>query len=184
MGTLTRSTETIRSQSDLAIQPLPQRPVIAIDPGNEYSALVVWNGESIDLMRYAPNQDIIDLLYSWRHGPRIVPLVIEQIASYGMAVGETTFETVFWSGRFAEAYGMDRVGRMKRLEVKIHLCHDSRAKDGNIRQAILDRFGGKEKAIGKKATPGPLYGVSGDLWAALAVALTWHDIEKVVPHVL
>lgn len=34
---------------------------------------------------------------------------------------------------------------------------------------------GKEKAIGKKATPGPLYGVVGDEWAALAVAVTWWD---------
>ncbi len=75
----------------------------------------------------------------------------------------------------AEAYGADRVARIKRLEVKIHLCHDSRAKDANIRQAILDRFGGKEKAIGRMATPGPLMGVSGDLWAALAVAITFWD---------
>lgn len=151
--------------------------IIAIDPGNVESALIVWSGECIDVMRYGPNEDILDLLRKWRTGPRIVPLVIEQIASYGMAVGETTFETVFWSGRFAEAYGMDRVHRMKRLAVKLHLCHDSRAKDQNIRQAIIDRFGGKDRAIGKKATPGPLLGVSGDLWAALAVALTWHDLN-------
>lgn len=149
--------------------------VVAIDPGNEKSALVVWDGEKIDMMRYSPNEDLIVWLRAWHAGPRIVPLVIEQITSYGMAVGETIFETVFWSGRFAEAYGMDRVHRVKRLEVKTHLCHDSRAKDANIRQAIIDRFGGKDKAIGKKATPGPLFGVSGDLWAALAVAITWYD---------
>lgn len=156
---------------------------IAIDPGNEESALVVWGGQRIDVMRYAPNEDILALLRTWRVGPRIVPLVIEQIASYGMAVGETTFETVFWSGRFAEAYGMDHVHRMKRLEVKMHLCHDSRAKDQNIRQALIDRFGGKDKAIGKKATPGPLYGVSGDLWAALAVAVTFWDQRRLASEV-
>ena len=148
---------------------------IGLDPGNEHSAIVVWNGQRIDVLRYGPNEDILALLKSWTAGPRIMPLVIEQVASYGMAVGETVFETVFWSGRFAEAYGMDRVRRMKRLVVKQHLCHDSRAKDANIRQAIIDRFGGKDKAIGKKAEPGPLFGVSGDLWSALAVALTWWD---------
>lgn len=148
---------------------------IAIDPGNVESAMLVWNGSSIENAWYCPNDEIVHRLRCWTIGPRIVPLVIEQIASYGMAVGETTFETVFWSGRFAEAYGIDRVHRMKRLVVKLHLCHDSRAKDANIRQALIDRFGGKEKAIGRKHSAGPLYGVSGDLWAALAVAVTWHD---------
>lgn len=157
---------------------------IAIDPGNEESAMLIWNGSSIENAWYCLNDEIVSRLRTWGARPRIsaigrVPLVIEQIASYGMAVGETTFETVFWSGRFAEAYGMDAVHRIKRLEVKLHLCHDSRAKDGNIRQAILDRFGGKEKAIGRKASPGVFYGVSGDLWAALAVAITWHDKNSV-----
>lgn len=39
-------------------------------------------------------------------------------------------------------------------------------------------YGGKERAIGKKATPGKLYGVSADVWQALAVALTWADVRK------
>ncbi len=33
----------------------------------------------------------------------------------------------------------------------------------------------KDAAIGKKAAPGPLYHVKSHLWAALAVALAWHD---------
>jgi hypothetical protein len=53
---------------------------------------------------------------------------------------------------------------------------EHQAKDANIRQAILDRFGGKEKAIGKKANPGPLYGVKSHLWSALAVALYISDV--------
>ena len=40
----------------------------------------------------------------------------------------------------------------------------------------IDKFGGsKETAIGKKANPGPLYGVKKDIWAALAVAVTWAE---------
>jgi hypothetical protein len=41
-----------------------------------------------------------------------------------------------------------------------------RAKDANIRQALIDKLG----AVGTKKAPGPLYGISGHLWAALAVA--------------
>jgi hypothetical protein len=48
--------------------------------------------------------------------------------------------------------------------------------DKHVRQAILDRFpgtgGGKTPQIGTKKQPGPLYGVKGHMWAALAVALT------------
>ncbi len=146
-----------------------------LDPGPVESALVLWDGEQIVDAYQQPNEyimpQVLDL--TARHSL----LVIEQIASYGMAVGETTFETVFWSGRFAQAH-LSQGGqwsRIKRLEVKLHLCHDSRAKDANIRQAILDRFGGRDKALGKKKAPGPLYGISGDLWSALAVALTYHD---------
>jgi hypothetical protein len=151
--------------------------ILAIDPGPTESALVVWGGTSIHLSRYAENEAILELLKGW--APQGNPLVIEQVASYGMPVGAEVFETVFWSGRFAEAYGFHQVHRVPRLQVKMSLCHDSRAKDGNIRQALIDRFGGKEKAIGKKASPGPLYGISGDLWAALALAVTFYDMREI-----
>jgi len=148
--------------------------LIAIDPGCTQSAYVLWDGVTI-LQRQ--KVDNVGLLYDLVGGLlQADEMVIEQIASYGMAVGAEVFETVYWSGRFAQAFAgrMKPVFRLKRLEVKMHLCHDSKAKDANIRQAILDRFGGKS-AIGKKASPGPLYGVSGDEWAALAVALTFWD---------
>ena len=56
--------------------------------------------------------------------------------------------------------------------VKSHLCHSAKANDSNIRQALIDRWGGDQVAIGRKKAPGPLYGFSGDMWAALAVAVT------------
>jgi len=97
------------------------------------------------------------------------------IASYGMPVGATIFETCFWIGRFREAWRGPCV-RLTRNRVKQHICHSARAKDSNIRQALIDRYGpGKERAIGRKAMPGPLYGVKSDLWAALAVGLTFLD---------
>jgi len=43
---------------------------------------------------------------------------------------------------------------------------------------LIDRYGGvggKRAAIGLKASPGPLHGVSKDVWAALAVAVTYAD---------
>jgi uncharacterized alpha-E superfamily protein len=86
------------------------------------------------------------------------------------------FETVFWTGRlFERAHYRARVERMPRRAVKVHLCHSSRAQDSNVRVALLDRFGGRERAIGKKQTPGPLYGLKSHEWSALAIAITWWD---------
>jgi hypothetical protein len=63
--------------------------------------------------------------------------------------------------------------------VKLHLCKSTKANDASIRQALIDRYGpGKERAIGTKKAPGPLYGVKADVWAALALAVTWHDTRE------
>lgn len=143
---------------------------LAIDPGNEQSALVLYDGRILE-SAILPNDVLLRTLRTWS-AQECPDLVIEKIASYGMAVGETTFETVFWSGRFVEAWG-DRspVSRIKRHEVKMHVCKDSRAKDSNIRQALIDRFG----EPGTKKNPGATYGLSKDMWAALAVAVTHED---------
>ena len=99
-------------------------------------------------------------------------VVIEKVESYGMAVGAEVFDTVLWAGRFAEAAHRVPVVMLPRRAVKLALCGDSRAKDANIRQALIDRFGGSA-AIGRKAAPGPLYGISRDVWSALAIAVTY-----------
>jgi hypothetical protein len=149
--------------------------VIAVDPGPVESALVVFDGAAPTLLRYAANDEILALLRTLRASDS--PCVIEMIASYGMAVGAEVFETCVVIGRFIEAYGAERVHRITRGQVKMLLCQSMRAKDANIRQAILDKFGGKAAAIGSKRQPGPLRGLTGDLWAALAVGITYWDLN-------
>ena len=144
--------------------------VIGIDPGPENSAYVIWDGERILSFAKEPNVTVLSRLINEGGFDR---LVIEMIASYGMAVGAEVFETVYWIGRFSQAFGALRSDRVTRLIVKQHLCHDSRAKDGNIRQALIDRFG----PPGKKKAPGFTYGISGDEWQALALAVTWWDLN-------
>jgi hypothetical protein len=140
----------------------------------------------------ADNQDVLHLVSVWHSNP--IPfqrLAIEMIASYGMAAGKSVFDTCVWVGRFIQAWGEshnrvlrrgrwgpgpDDTGAEAQFDgVCMTICRNSRAKDTNIRQAIIDRYGGKEAAIGRKAAPGPLYGMKADAWAALAVALTWAE---------
>ena len=130
------------------------------------------NGKPVEFGIY----ENFDLLKKLRGDRESQEVVIEMIASYGLAVGAEVFETCVFIGRFMQA-ATSPVYRLFRLEIKNHLCHSSRANDANIRQALIDRFGGKDKAIGCKKTPGVLYGVRADIWAALGVACTWHDIR-------
>ena len=64
------------------------------------------------------NPELMDLLNHWHWGPPCMDyeVVIEKVACMGMAVGEDIFETVFWSGRFAETlqYNETKWHRMKR----------------------------------------------------------------------
>lgn len=127
-------------------------------------------------MLYKLRSDVNELVckHDWHDRPR---LSIEMIASQGMSVGQETFDTAMWVGRYVEAWDsccFDSI-LVYRREIKLHLCGSSRAKDANVRQALIDRFGGKDKAIGKKSSPGPLYGVSKHAWAALAVAVFCFD---------
>lgn len=149
---------------------------IAIDPGTTQSAYVVFSSSSVWRVETISNKEL-----AWRLADKdvyeiyrsVAHLVIEMVACYGKPVGEETFETCLWIGRFIEAFG-GPVTKLKRPEIKHHLCHTVKGvTDAVIRQRLLDKFGGKEKAIGKKKSPGPLYGMRGDEWQALAVAVVW-----------
>ncbi len=142
--------------------------ILAIDPGPQQSAFVVWDGKTLwcgdtidndSLRRELCAEDFFKA--DW--------IAIEMVACFGMAVGKEVFETCKWIGRFEELAATNGHGwpeLVYRTDVKVHLCQSVRAKDGNIRQALIDKHG----IVGTKKNPGPLYGVSGHLWAALAVA--------------
>ena len=149
--------------------------VLAIDPGPTESAWALFEDGKPSHFAKVGNDHMAGFLRGLH--PRITAVVIEKVESFGMAVGAEVFETVYWSGRFAEAAHPLPVHRIGRKAIKLHLCGSMRAKDTNIRQALIDRYGGPE-AIGRKSNPGPLYGISGDVWSALAVAVTFTDAHK------
>jgi len=152
--------------------------ILAVDPGNAQSALVKFDGHRVSDRVTLPNAAALEYLQQEQYG--CDHMAIEMIASYGMAVGREVFETCLWIGRFIQAWHAGlRHTLVYRQEVKLHLCGVARAKDANIRAALIDLFGGKERAIGNKKSPGPLYGVVADEWAALAVAVTHLKIREI-----
>ena len=149
--------------------------ILAIDPGSEQSAWLLWMDAETQGVRdfgIASNDELLTDLRRVTWYPDVV--VIEKIESYGMAVGREVFDTVHWAGRFTEAARPTPVVQLPRRAVKLAICGDTRAKDANIRQALLDRFGGSA-AKGTKAAPGPLYGISRDVWSALAIAVSYSE---------
>lgn len=149
--------------------------ILAIDPGTTESGWVILrDGQPVKFGKDT-NARVLEIIQDRGWLGDHMTLAIEMVASYGMPVGAEVFETCVWAGRFIEAWGGGEQ-RVYRRDIKLHLCGQARAKDANIRQALIDRFGpGKDLAIGKKASPGPCYGISGDVWAALALAVTVFD---------
>lgn len=143
---------------------------MAIDPGNEQSGYVVYDGERVTARGVIPNAEMKVHVSAWDG-----PLAVEYIAGMGMSAGQSTFDTCVFIGRLLETYERNNWLApilVKRKDVKMHLCGAMRAKDRDIRAELIDRFGGPDKAIGKKKTPGPLFGVSSHAWQALGVAVT------------
>lgn len=141
--------------------------ILAIDPGTTESgwALYCTQSRCVHASSTSVNHEVLRTIEETYADI----LAIERFEARGMPMGEDSIETVIWTGRFVQAWrSPESVVLVKRREVKSHLCGSSRAKDPHVRQALIDSVG----APGKKANPGPTYGVSSHAWAALAVAVT------------
>lgn len=145
--------------------------ILGIDPGPFQSAYVFWDGSQVAFRHIVPSADISNVI---DNSPGIV-VAVEHLQCFGMSVGASVFETAYWIGEFrrcARQSGCD-FRKVFRSEVKMHFCNSMRAKDSNIRQALIDRFG----APGTKKNRGVTYGVHGDMWSALAIAVMVHDTQ-------
>jgi hypothetical protein len=150
--------------------------IFAIDPGPAQSGYAVMSRAATVLASgVLDNADMLRMLIGYEASG--ATLAVEMIASYGMPVGREVFETCVWVGRFVQAWHPRQHELVYRKDVKLHLCGSPRAKDANIRQALIDRLG----APGTKGKPGPTYGVKSHAWPALAVAVTVADSRRLRP---
>lgn len=180
--------------------------IIAIDPGDIESGyvLVTHNGQEITKIidkGKIKNEDMYTVLYNHatyysedKNTVMATDLAIEMIASYGMPVGKTVFDTCVWVGRFAEytegaaEKKLGIIGKepkevnytkyIYRRDEKMNICGTMKAKDANIRQALIDRYAPNTPNSGKGTAkePGFFYGFKADIWQAFAVAVTYFDM--------
>lgn len=175
--------------------------ILSLDPGTTQTAWLLFEDGRPTIWDIEPNDNILSMIAELDS-----PVVYEMITSQGMAVGAETFETVWWIGRFHQHAEMCNLAchRVYRRECKSHLCGNQKAKDANIRQALIDLYGGSSAISKGKKCPeckgrgstrheaicsacegrrlaeplGVLAGISSHCWAALAVAKTWWDTKR------
>jgi len=148
--------------------------ILAIDPGTEQSARLIWDTESWNIYNAAIESNESVLKYLQRVSVDVC--VIEWIESYGMPVGAQVFDTCRWIGRFQQAYA-DPTILYPRRKVKLALCNSARAKDSNVSRALKDKLG----EPGTKKNPGRTYGIKTHLWAALGLAVGYWESEVATP---
>lgn len=151
--------------------------IFAIDPGNTESAYAIIEMPEFRLAEFGKvaNEELLGIIkrIPWA----VFDFAIEMVASYGMPVGKDVFETCVWIGRFIQAATPAPHHFVYRKDEKLCLCFDSRAKDSNIRQALIDRYAKFDFKNGKgtKKNPDTFYGVAKDMWQAIAVGVTHYE---------
>lgn len=152
--------------------------ILAIDPGTLKSGYVLFEskGKKVIESGVIENEELLHRS-AWADCDLVA---VEGVKSYGMSVGDTTFETVMWIGRYIQYAVSNKIPHAilyKKVDINPTLCFSNKAKDTNIRQALLDMFepsgGGRYPQVGTKGNPGPLFGVSSHAFSALAVAITY-----------
>jgi hypothetical protein len=149
------------------------RQIIAIDPGPELCGLVLYgNGRVLMSHKAITVGDALAFLNDWRKPPHVA---LERVQSYGIAGGDLlrTAEVMGELRRRALDNGMTVSLHYRREVLQALDVTGKGGRDTLVRHRLIEMHGGtKALAIGKKADPGPLYGVTSHAWAALAVAKT------------
>lgn len=156
--------------------------ILAIDPGPEHSGFVIMSvTDTVKVLDAESEIENTDLLKEPALKDQAKALVIEWVANYGNIVGDSLFRTAYWAGRFDQAHiGVppDPAARITRRDAAQILVGKSSVKDsvlhGRCREIVSIINGVDERSLkGTKGSPGPLYGVTGHAWSALAVGLAW-----------
>lgn len=155
--------------------------ILGIDPGENASGVVLYESDTKRVLwSHAVQVAELETLVAigWNEMPDVI--VCENIVAMGIPFSSNLRATCRHIDRL-ELLAEQRQIRWEfvtRNQVKIALCgRCSGVKDANIACAVQERFGGRVAALGKKKSPGPLHGVSGHCWQALAAVVAWLETE-------
>ena len=151
--------------------------IIGIDPGPRESALCVLNNLDIIASAYGENHEIRSVLFSEIIRGHGVYLAVEKPVCRKWA-GVEVSDTAIVSGIFigiAISSGLrsENAFLITRSKIRWHICNSKKANDSMIRKKLIEQFN-PEYNLHHNA--GVLKGVTGDIWQALAVAVTCRDL--------
>lgn len=178
-----------------------QRHILAIDPGTTESAFVVLREDYVIAKKgKIPNERMLQIVYEFDFDAIVIECMEARTFfntkgdSTPHKVGNETYETCYWIGRFMEAANRRGlpVQRVTRGEEKSRLIPSRKNKlpplpkpepkspDTKIRASLVRRFAKFDKATGKgrKKCPDVFYGFKTDIWMAFAVGVVYLDREK------
>ena len=159
-----------------------QQMIFAVDPGDTHSGFAIIRMPDFALCEFGKvkNEELLEMLERYSRAKAVDVFAIEMVASYGMAVGKHVFETCVWIGRFVQAIHPKEPTFVYRKEEKLCLCGSLKAKDSNIRQALIDRYAKFDFKSGKgvKKKPDTFHGVSKDVWQSIAVGVTYYENQQ------
>ena len=189
--------------------------ILCIDPGTRTTGWIILDppapgcrGELPHLIEHgntAAGEFLEWLRFCRSRG--VTEAAIEHVGHYGtgMSAGADVFETCILIGRMIEILHPLSVTKVRRQSIKTQFCGRATAKDSNVRQALIDRWGGDALALGAKKCPtckgkgwkgrgrptchacggsgweirpGPLHRVTNHAWSALAVGVYYWEVLR------
>lgn len=191
------------------------RDILSIDPGDVISAWVVWRPWKNPKHKSTPfkvcsfgrkkNPDLRNAMLKMDREGHL--MLIEMPRASGIPVSNELFETCVQIGMYRKLWLPGQWGYVFRGDVKIVICGASNVKDPNVRNALIEYWGGEQRAMGGKKCgkckgkgwfgagrptcpgcqgkkweidPGPLMGMAEDEWAALGVAYWYHMEDRIL----
>lgn len=166
------------------------KPVFAIDAGNKDSGYAILESKS-SLLRIEgvptfgkiSNGELLLVISRWIGE---VDFAIEFPYPKNSVVPYEVFEMAAWVGRMEQVIiqSGEKSARIFRHREKSVMCRSGSATDAQIRAAVIDLMGGK----GTPSNPGPTFGVTADVWQAIAVGITfiqegdsWERMKAIPP---
>ena len=158
--------------------------ILGIDPGPELCGVVLYDGATV--LRAANKMPVALLLHAITKGVYgdLGLIACERVQSYGIS-GASLLVTAEVYGQLMQAAHhaeVPFVGIYRRSVLRALDVTGKGSRDALVRARLIEMHGGhKDAAVGRKASPGPLYGVSGHAWQALAVAAVAPDFWSPTP---
>lgn len=151
--------------------------VLGLDPGPTNCGAVIYDTEAREVLeshKSITTSAALALIYEVSSQFALDLVAIERMQSYGIA-GSSLLRTAEVGGMLhhcASAMSCDVVWLYRREVLRGLDVTGKGNRDSLVRQRLIEIHGGdRASAVGTKAKPGPLYGVSSHAWAALAVAV-------------